>query len=71
MSKVGYRKIPDTQSRAASALPFSLSTPPTPEETGPTEAEVREEVERESQEKIATLSLQHMEEIKQLQMAYE
>lgn len=72
MSEMGYREVPDTQSRAASALPYDHApSPPTPAEAGPTEGEVREEMGKETQEKLGVLSLQHMEELKQLQHQYE
>lgn len=72
MSEMGYREVPETQSRAASALPYSTTpSPPPPEETGPTEEEVREELEKETQERLAALSLEHMEELKHLQQQYE
>lgn len=72
MSEMGYREVPDMQSRAASALPYEPTpSPPTPEEAGPKEEEVRQEMEKETQEKLAVLSLQHMEELKQLQHQYE
>ena len=73
MSEMGYREIPETQSRAASALPYAPTPcPPSPvEQAGPTEEEVREEVEKETQQKLGALSLQHIEELKQLQQQYE
>lgn len=70
MLELGYRPVPDTQSRAASALPLG-PTSPVPEEVGPTEEEMREKVERESQEKLVALSIEHMEEMKRLQHQYE
>ena len=71
MSELGYREIADTQSRAASAMTLDSPSPCPPEEAGPTEAELRAEVEKESQERLETLSLQHMEELRQLQLQYE
>ncbi len=73
MEELGYRKIAETQSRAASALPFDPAplSPLPPEEVGPTVSEVRTEVERESRETLETLSLEHMRELKQLQHQYE
>lgn len=53
---------------------MTLDPTPSPcptEEEGPTEAELRAEVERESQERLETLSLEHMEELRQLQLQYE
>ena len=73
MSEMGYRQVAETQSRAASALPFdpAPSSPPTPEQLGPTESEVRAEVEKESEERLETLTLQHMKDLEQLQHQYE
>lgn len=70
MSEMGYREVPDTESRAASALPFD-PRPPTPEEVGPMGDEVREEMERETQEKLQALTFQHLEDLKQIQQLYE
>lgn len=71
MLELGYRELAETQSRAASALPYNPTPSPTPEEAGPTEAELREEMEEESREKLVALTFQHMGEMKQLQQQYE
>ena len=73
MTELGYRETVEMQSRAASALPLESAppSPPTPEETGPTEEEVRDEMEKQTQEQLGALSLQHMEQMKQLQLQYE
>lgn len=69
---MGYRQTAETESRAASALLYEPTPPSSPTQGAEErEEELREELEKETQEKLGALSLQHMEELKQLQLQYE
>jgi hypothetical protein len=69
MEETGYRRVAETQSRAASALPFDPTPSPVP--VGPTGSEVRVELEKESREVLEAASLEHMKELRDLQQQYE
>lgn len=71
MLELGYTAVPETQSRAVSALSLELRAP-TPEQVGPTVSEVmRVEMEKEAEERITKLTEDHNEEVKKLERDYE
>lgn len=72
MVELGYSAVPEMQSRAISAMTLETRSP-TPEEVavGPTESEVREEMEKEAEEQITKLTEEHKEEVKKMEKDYE
>ncbi len=72
LSEMGYHQAAETESRAASALPYEPTPPPSPTQGAEQRVEeLREELEKETQQRLGELSLQHMEELKHLQFQYE
>lgn len=74
MSALGYGMLPDTQSRAISAMTLDVHSPTPMEEEvdmGPTRSEVRVQHEKHMEEAVARLKDQHKHEVERLEAHYQ
>ena len=74
MSALGYTAVPETQSRAISALTLDYFQTPMPTEQadmGPTRSEVRVQLEKDIEEALTSLKDEHQMEVNKMEDLYE